>query len=87
MEYIRNVAKVEINSDKCTGCGLCINVCPHGVIIIDDKVAFLANKDRCIECGACDNNCPVNAIEVETGVGCAYAIIKSWFNSSKTNCC
>ena len=85
MEYIKNVAKIEINQEKCMGCGICVNVCPHAVISIDEGKAFLSNKDRCIECGACDNNCPVNAIEVETGVGCAYAIINSWFTRSKTS--
>lgn len=69
MEYIKNVAKIEIHSERCTGCGICINVCPHAVISIKEGKAFLDNKNRCIECGACGKNCPVNAIEVEAGVG------------------
>jgi len=69
MEYIKNVAKIEIDSGKCIGCGACINVCPHAVISINENIAFLANKDRCIECGACSKNCPTKAIDVESGVG------------------
>ncbi|MGF7058740.1 4Fe-4S binding protein [Brassicibacter mesophilus] len=69
MEYIKNVAKIEIHSERCTGCGICVNVCPHAVIRIKEGKAFLDNKNRCIECGACGKNCPVNAIEVEAGVG------------------
>jgi len=69
MEYIKNVAKIEIDSDKCIGCRACINVCPHAVISINENIAFLANKDRCIECGACSKNCPTKAIDVESGVG------------------
>lgn len=34
MEYIKNIAKIEIDEDKCTGCCICTNVCPHGVINI-----------------------------------------------------
>lgn len=69
MKYIKNIANIKIDSDKCTGCGACITVCPHTVIAMNENIAFLANKDRCIECGACSQNCPVNAIDVETGVG------------------
>ena len=29
----------------------------------------------CMECGACAKNCPVQAIEVQSGVGCAWAMI------------
>jgi len=69
MKYIKNVAKIEIHSDKCIGCGLCVNVCPHTVISMKEGLAFLESKDRCIECGACGKNCSVEAIDVEAGVG------------------
>ena len=83
MEYIRDISRIEIESDKCIGCGICIDVCPHDVICINEEIAFLSNKNRCMECGACDKNCPTNAIQVEVGTGCAYAVINSWFSSRK----
>ncbi|MBS4538523.1 4Fe-4S dicluster domain-containing protein [Clostridium sp. D2Q-11] len=68
-KYLKNVATIELDIEKCIGCKMCINVCPHQVLTIKDKKAFIQNKDYCIECGACDKNCPVDAIMVKSGVG------------------
>ncbi|KAB3526364.1 4Fe-4S binding protein [Alkaliphilus serpentinus] len=69
LSYIKGVANIKLYPDKCSGCGGCIEVCPHNVLIIEDhKVAFL-DQDNCIECGGCMKNCPFDAIVVKTGVG------------------
>jgi len=39
------------------------------------KVAQLVNPNACMEYGACQLNCPTNAIKVDSGVGCASAMI------------
>lgn len=39
------------------------------------RLAYLVNAQACMECGACQLNCPVNAIQVESGVGCATAMM------------
>jgi len=86
LKYIENVTTLAFESEKCIGCGRCTEVCPHGVFdIIDDK-AYIADKDSCMECGACAMNCPVKAIEVNAGVGCAAAIIYSWFTGKEPTC-
>jgi len=54
---------------------MCVNVCPHGVFKVQDRKAAIIDKEACMECGACALNCPVNAIKVQSGVGCATAII------------
>ena len=59
----------------CSGCGACSTVCPHGVFTQTGDAAELSHSERCMECGACQLNCPTGAIEVESGVGCASALM------------
>ena len=76
--YLRNVATLKLNQETCVGCGRCIEVCPHQVFILSQRVAAVTERDHCMECGACARNCPVGAIEVEAGVGCASGMINEW---------
>jgi ferredoxin len=51
---------VKINSDVCTGCGGCIDLCPAiALSMVDDKVRV--DNDICTECKICVKVCPVNA--------------------------
>jgi NAD-dependent dihydropyrimidine dehydrogenase PreA subunit len=59
----------------CTGCRLCSIVCPHGVFAQNGGSAELVRPEACMECGACQLNCPAGAIRVDSGVGCAAAMI------------
>ena len=65
------------DSSKCINCGLCSIVCPHAVFGTGEKVALFLNPEACMECGACQLNCPTNAIQVNSGVGCAAAMINA----------
>lgn len=75
LTYLRNVTTLKLDFEKCTGCGMCIKVCPHEVFEISGKKSVIKEKDDCMECGACAKNCPEQALEVDAGVGCAAAII------------
>jgi len=86
LRYLSNIVTLKYDKEKCVGCGRCVEVCPHQVFVVENKKARLAGKDACIECGACQKNCAFNAIKVESGVGCAAAIIGSLF-SKKAPCC
>ncbi|MBN2340771.1 MAG: 4Fe-4S binding protein [Deltaproteobacteria bacterium] len=86
-EYLKNVVTLSLNETACNGCSTCLQVCPHQVFIIRNKKAIIARKDGCMECGACQRNCEQGAITVQTGVGCAAAIINSVFSKSNTACC
>jgi len=84
--YLKNVATLKIDTGKCTGCGFCLNVCPRGVIDLKDGVAYVAVKDACLECGACAKNCRFDAITVQTGVGCATAILRGIGEDGACSC-
>lgn len=63
--------------ERCINCRRCSQVCPHGVFAEGPETAVLTDSTRCMECGACALNCPVQAIEVQSGVGCAWAMISA----------
>lgn len=87
MIYLRDVATLELNVEKCVGCGMCLDVCPHEVLALDNGRARIQNRDACMECGACARNCPAGAVTVEAGVGCAAAVINAALGRQGSCCC
>lgn len=83
--YVSNT--LQYDSDLCINCGMCSAVCPHGVFAAGDRVAQLVCRQACMECGACQRNCPAEAITVESGVGCAAAMIRAAFAGQKEATC
>jgi len=51
-----------VNRLRCTGCGMCEEVCPVGAV----RVTYLAqvDKERCTGCGICVENCAQGAIRL-----------------------
>ena len=58
---------ITIDTDSCTGCGTCFEVCPSecfdepegGKVKINED-----NRDDCVGCRACETQCPEEAIEI-----------------------
>jgi NAD-dependent dihydropyrimidine dehydrogenase PreA subunit len=68
---------ISVESEKCVGCGDCVEVCPQQVFALgEDGKSLRAFPERCMECGACRLNCPAEAISMEVGSGCVVLITK-----------
>ncbi|MBN2334671.1 FAD-binding protein [Candidatus Bathyarchaeota archaeon] len=50
-------------TEACTGCGLCVDVCPFGAIEMVDGKAVIT--EACRACGQCVDACPVGAITMK----------------------
>ena len=85
--YLKNVTTLQLNAELCSGCGICLEVCPHAVLEYKHKKVAIRDRDACMECGACSRNCPAGAISVESGVGCAAAVINSMLGRQNSPCC
>ena len=66
---------VKIATDKCTGCGTCVDVCPEKVFELyeeeERKTSKVVAEDQCFACRACEVKCPEQAVKI-TG----YEILK-----------
>ena len=85
--YLKGVVTLEFDEDKCTGCGMCMDVCPHEVFKMNGRRVRIHNRDACMECGACSRNCPTGAVSVQAGVGCAAAVINGMLGRNDASCC
>ena len=51
-----------VNEDICSGCGLCVSVCPYSAIDLEEEKAKI-NEALCKGCGSCAAVCPSGAME------------------------
>ncbi|MDR3230364.1 MAG: 4Fe-4S dicluster domain-containing protein [Synergistaceae bacterium] len=88
-QHLKNVSTLSLDAERCVGCGMCLTVCPRGVLEMRDGRAKVADSDSCIECGACALNCPASALSVHPGAGCAAAVISGLLfgGDGECKCC
>lgn len=52
-----------IDDTLCTGCGLCVDICPKDTITMKEEKAVVTGPE-CIHCGHCLAVCPAEAVQV-----------------------
>ncbi len=54
---------INIDTDKCTGCGSCTEICSLDALTVENGFAVV-DAELCAECGACIDACPADAISL-----------------------
>lgn len=78
---------IEIDREKCNGCGACVRACHEGAIALLDGKAQLMRDDYCDGMGDCLPNCPADAIRFVEREALAYdeAAVKANMAKKKTS--
>jgi NAD-dependent dihydropyrimidine dehydrogenase PreA subunit len=60
----RGAPAIDLDVDRCTGAGECVQVCPRDVLAMDGRrrKVEIARPDDCVSCGACVVQCPEDAL-------------------------
>ena len=68
LELQPEIAPIEVNQDLCSGCGVCVAVCPYDALQLmksDSGRVAAIDSLKCKRCGLCSATCPAEAISIE----------------------
>ncbi len=54
--------QAKVDAGSCTGCGMCVEICPVEAIALSAEDTAEVSAEACIGCGLCATVCPVEAI-------------------------
>lgn len=55
--------RILFDRDRCTGCRLCVDVCPQQSLLLENGLPVVINQD-CFLCGHCRAVCPADAVTI-----------------------
>jgi len=56
--------KIILDTDKCTGCGVCTTICPQMILEVCGGKMAVKDAARCMGCFGCEDECPVGAVHL-----------------------
>jgi ferredoxin len=75
LHFYESNHSIEINRKLCTGCGVCVKVCPKDALIqnregkikvkTEDLIPEIPDANKCSYCGTCAYMCPFSAITLK----------------------
>jgi nitroreductase/NAD-dependent dihydropyrimidine dehydrogenase PreA subunit len=69
--------RMEIDADKCTSCGQCLDNCPFSCLEMDDEIPRMKQEHTCFSCFNCMVACPVEAVSI----GEPYHVDEGFFDT------
>ena len=82
LELQPEIPVIEVNEDLCSGCGICIAVCPYNASKLEKTekgLVSVTDNLKCKRCGVCVSACPAGARtikdEVAETIASAYAML------------
>ena len=55
---------VNVNLEKCNGCGTCVESCPSEALSLENE-KISVDADACVDCGVCVDECPEEALSMD----------------------
>ena len=72
LELQSEIVEIEVNEDKCSGCGICLALCSYDAIKLvksgEASPKAVIDKLKCKRCGVCTAACPSEAIAIKDGL-------------------
>jgi len=68
LELQPEIPEIEVNKDLCSGCGVCVAVCPFDATRLeksDEGLVAVIDDLKCKRCGLCVTACPAGAITIK----------------------
>jgi len=68
MELQPEIVPIEVNQDRCSGCGICVALCTYHaskLVKSDNKRSMVIDELGCKRCGVCASACPSGAVTIK----------------------